>query len=283
MRRVAVRVGIAACSNGLEESARPELERLLQALRAMGMDPVCSPHLFARRSAFSADGEARARALMDFYRDDGIREIFDVSGGDLANEILPWLNYEVIARSDKCLWGYSDLTCVLNAILARTGRTSMLYQARNLVRRDGAGQIARFQDMMAGGDGLTRFSFRFLRGSSMEGVAAGGNVRCLLKLAGTPFWPELRGKILLLEGLGTTVPQAAAYVAQLRQTGALDAAAGILVGTFTRMEERGDRPSFEELLLASVDPGKPVAKTDQVGHGADSRAVRIGARLCLRA
>lgn len=280
---MSARVGIVACSNGLDESARPEVDRLLQTLRSMDLDPVCSPHLFARRSVFSASGEARARALMDFYKDDEICEIFDISGGDLANEVLPWLDYEVIARSNKRLWGYSDLTCVLNAILARTGRTSMLYQVRNLVGWDGAGQRLRFQDELAGGGALSRFSVQFLRGSRMKGIVAGGNARCLIKLAGTPYWPGMQGKVLLLEGLGTSVPQAAAYVAQLRQMGALDAAAGILLGTFTRMEERGDRPSFEELLLVNVDPEKPVAKTFQVGHGADSRAVRIGIEASFHA
>ena len=115
----------------------------------------------------------------------------------------------------------------------------------------------------------------------MEGTVVGGNVRCLLKLAGTPYWPDIRGKILLLEGLGTTVANAAAYVAQLDQLGALKDAAGILLGTFTRMEQRGDIPTFAEILMRRLSADKPVAKTQQIGHGADSRAVRIGGYLHL--
>lgn len=37
---------------------------------------------------------------MDFYKDDTIRIIFDISGGDIANEILSYLDYEQIAKSD---------------------------------------------------------------------------------------------------------------------------------------------------------------------------------------
>ncbi len=33
----------------------------------------------------------------------------------------------------------------------------------------------------------------------MDGIVVGGNIRCLLKLAGTPYWPDMREKILLLE------------------------------------------------------------------------------------
>lgn len=33
----------------------------------------------------------------------------------------------------------------------------------------------------------------------MQGIVVGGNIRCLLKLAGTEYWPDMNGKILLLE------------------------------------------------------------------------------------
>ena len=273
---MAIKVGIAGCSNAIPVNERPEVERLCGVLEEMGYAPVLSPHLFSEKSVYSAWGEARAQALMDFYRDDSIEEIFDISGGDLANEVIPWLDYGVIARSEKRFWGYSDLTCLINAVYARTGKASMLYQARFLIGSDGSGQRERFQN-----GALERFEYRFLRGEHMEGTVVGGNVRCLLKLAGTPYWPDIRGKILLLEGLGTTVANAAAYVAQLDQMGVLEDAAGILLGTFTRMEQRGDSPTFAEILMRRLPEEKPVAKTQQIGHGADSRAVRIGGYLNL--
>ncbi|MGN0801430.1 MAG: LD-carboxypeptidase [Candidatus Faecivicinus sp.] len=270
------KVGIVGCSNGQPESFRPELERLIDVLWDMGFESVCSPHLFARESVFSAGARERAAALMEFYLDDEIDEIFDISGGDLANEVLPWLDYDSIANARKRLWGYSDLTCVLNAIYARTGMPSMLYQVRNFIGEDASGQRRRFGSGM-----LEQFEYQFLQGQHLEGVVVGGNVRCLLKLAGTPYWPEMRGRILLLEGLNVSVAQAAAYIAQLDQLGALDAAAGILLGTFTRMEARGDAPDFAALLQRRLDGSKPLVKTYQIGHGADSRAVCIGGRLTL--
>ena len=42
---------------------------------------------------------------MKFYRDEEIKGIFDVSGGDLANGVLPWLDYETIAKSGKNVLG----------------------------------------------------------------------------------------------------------------------------------------------------------------------------------
>ena len=126
------RVGIVGCSNPLAESRREALEGLLRTLRRIGLEPVTGGNLFAPGGLPAA----RAEALMALYRDPSIDAIFDVTGGDLANEVLGHLDWPVIAVSEKPLWGYSDLTCLLNAILARTGRPSVLYTAWNLVGGD---------------------------------------------------------------------------------------------------------------------------------------------------
>ena len=73
---------------------------------------------------------------MDFYLDDTIDAICDISGGDIANGILPYLDYSVIAKMDKQFWGYSDLTTILNAIYAKTGQTGVLYQIRNVLYKE---------------------------------------------------------------------------------------------------------------------------------------------------
>lgn len=273
------RVGIVGCSNPLAESRREALEGLLRTLRRIGLEPVTGGNLFAPGGLPAA----RAEALMALYRDPSIDAIFDVTGGDLANEVLGHLDWPVIAASEKPLWGYSDLTCLLNAILARTGRPSVLYTAWNLVGGDAARQQRDFCHSLNGGDALFRFDVEFLQGTRMAGDVAGGNIRCLLKLAGTPFWPDLRRRILLLESLGASAEQFRAYIAQLDQIGAFDAAAGVLLGTFTWLEAQGGMEDAVARLSAVLGPEKPLARTRQIGHGADSRAVWIGRRIELSA
>ena len=83
---------------------------------------------------------------MEFYKNDEIDVIFDISGGDIANGILPYLDYDVIANSSKLFWGYSDLTTVINAIYKKTGKASVLYQIRNLIYDYKEQQIADFKN-----------------------------------------------------------------------------------------------------------------------------------------
>lgn len=277
------RIGLTACSNGLTEKEREAVELVKTKLQAMGLRPVESPFLYRRGPVSSGTGRQRAAALTDLFCDPAVKAVFDVSGGDIANEVLNYLDFDAIKRSEAVFFGYSDLTVILDAILARTGKYSGLYQIRNLAGPCGERQEKRFSEtFLTGKDDLFQFKFRFLRGDGMEGAVAGGNVRCLLKLAGTEFWPDLRGKILFLESNGGQVSQMTAYVNQLRQIGAFGQAAGILLGTFSAMEEKGLRPSVEELILEAAEGGIPVAKTQDIGHGCGSSCLMIGERIALQ-
>ncbi len=90
------KVGIVCCSNGLQEGSRKDLQALEQVLKSMGLEPVYSPYLYAQEHVWSGTARQRAEVLMDFYRNEEIRQIFDVSGGDLANGILPDLEGKIL-------------------------------------------------------------------------------------------------------------------------------------------------------------------------------------------
>ena len=263
------KAALVCCSDGLKPEQRPEIEQLKQILSTMGVEPVESPRLYRGQTVFSGTAAQRAELLNGFFADPTIDAIFDVSGGDLASELADFLDYSVIKASHARLWGYSDLTSLLNAIYAQTGREGVLWQARSMTWACGENQQ---RDLQSGT--LFTVPVEFLQGSEMEGVLVGGNIRCLLKLAGTPYFPDLTEKLLLLESLSGSPARINAYLSQLRQMGAFRKVRGIVLGTFTEMEQKKYSPSVEELLLAMTD--KPVAKTKFIGHGPDARAAVIG-------
>lgn len=269
--------GLVCCSDGLDPQKSENTHRLIRALADCGIKAVPGPFLYQCGSVFSGTASQRAEQLMNFLEDDLIDAVFDISGGDLANEILSKLPFERIRAIPKELWGYSDLTCVLNALYQRAGRTGVLYTANNLIRSDAQRQQALFCAYNRGqNEELFTLPCRFLRGEKMEGILVGGNIRCLLKLAGTPSFPDLTDKLLLLEALSCSPARMTALLSQLEQLGAFEKVCGILLGTFAQMEQQGDRPTIEELVLERIPKNLPLAKTDFVGHGADSRAAHIG-------
>lgn len=290
------RIGIVCCSNGQKKEYCEKIRHLEEILKVIGLKPVFNDYIYAKEDVFSGTAKERAQALMDFYRDDAIEGIFDISGGDIANGILPYLDYDIIAGSDKTFWGYSDLTTVINAIYAKTGKASILYQIRNLMYDHGEQQIEDFTNMVINNtDDLFRIDYKFIpsdittgcdgtdanavaggNNREMQGVVVGGNIRCFLKLAGTEYMPDFTGKILLLEGYTGTVAKMETYLCQLEQLGAFRKVSGILLGTFTEMQEKNSVPAMETLIRKFAGKDLPIAVTNQIGHGTDSKGIWIG-------
>ena len=270
--------GITACSNGLPENKKEEISLLADVLGRYGVSSVMSRYLYEKSDGISGSGREKAEELMSFFENPGIRHIFDVSGGDMANEVLGYLDYQKIRESRAVFWGYSDLTVILNAIYAETGKVSVLYQIRNLLYDHGEEQQKRFSQWEENETAdLFALDGRFVQGHHMEGTVVGGNIRCFLKLAGTPYFPDFNDKILFLEARSGQVPQMTTFFSQLQQTGAFDKIKGLILGTFTQMETVSK--DIVPLALRYVKDNLPVFRTLEAGHGTDSKAVIIGGRV----
>ena len=278
-----MRVGISACSDGQFKEWKKQNEELGIILYKQGIEVVFAKHIYAKKDSFSGTDKERAEDLMRFYQDDSIDAIYDISGGDLANGVLKYLDWNVIAGANKIFWGYSDLTTVINAIYTKTGKSSVLFQIKNLVYANGKLQRKRFAEFISKKNNeLFDVKYSFLQGERMEGIVVGGNIRCLLKLAGTEYWPNMDGKILFLEAYGGEVSQIVALFTQLEQMGVFKQVEGIILGTFTAYEKSGATQSVFDLLAGHIPETLPVAKTTEIGHGTDSKAIVIGCNMELR-
>ena len=278
-----MKIGISACSDGQLNEWKKQNEELETILYEQGIEAVFAKHIYAKKDSFGGTDKERAEDLMRFYQDDSIDAIYDISGGDLANGVLKYLDWNVIAGANKTFWGYSDLTAVINAIYTKTGKSSVLFQIKNLVYANGKLQRKRFAEFISKKNNeLFDVNYSFLQGERMEGIVVGGNIRCLLKLAGTEYWPNMDGKILFLEAYGGEVSQIAALFTQLEQMGVFKQVEGIILGTFTAYEKSGATQSVFDLLSGHIPETLPVAKTTEIGHGTDSKAIVIGCNMELR-
>ena len=276
-------VALVALSNGLSSQMQGKIENLCDVLKEMGFHPICSQYLYQQESVRGAKAKLKAEELEQFYNQQAIKAIFDVSGGDIANEVLCELNWDNLKRENKLFWGYSDLTTIVNAIYQMTGTATCLYQVRNLIGTHGAIQQQYFKEtVLESKESLLTFSYQFLQGNQMEGIVVGGNIRCFLKLAGTEFMPDFTDKILFLESRSGGVAQMITFLSQYKQLGAFKKVKGVLLGSFTQMEQENLTPTIEELVVEIIDnPNLPIAKTKEIGHGQDSKAIIIGKTLKL--
>ncbi|MDO3409673.1 LD-carboxypeptidase [Saccharibacillus sp. CPCC 101409] len=271
-------VALIACSDGVPPQDRSRIDALSGHLRGFGLNVAEARTLMCQTGPFSGTPRERAGELNRLFADPAIRAIFDISGGDSANQILPLLDYAAIASSSKPLFGLSDLSAVLNAVSLRSRIRTYHYRAMNLDGSYGERQREEFyRTFFEGLPDLYNFDFEFLRGEDLDGDVIGGNLRCFLKLAGTPYWPDAAGKVLLLESLGGRANRIVSLLAQLAQTGVLERCSGLLLGTFTELESSGEFEIVRDYLLELTrERGIPIVKSGRIGHGEDAKCVVIG-------
>lgn len=275
------KIALVCCSNGLSVEYADNLKKLITILEAMGLNVIKSKYIFAKNSVFSGNEKERADVLMDFYKDNSIKAIFDISGGDAANGILDFLDYDIIDKNYKPFFGYSDLTTIINALYTKTGKCSYLYQVKNLIGEYSQIQQKDFYNSIFNSENeLFSYGYNFIQGDKMEGIVLGGNIRCLLKLSGTEYMPDFNNKILFLESMGGETALIYTYIWHLKQIGAFKNINGILLGTFTTMERNCCKPIVSDILLNILNNKSiPIAVTKDIGHSSNSKCLIIGEKV----
>ena len=275
------KIALVVCSNGKNIEDKDRLGKLESILVEMGLVPIFTKYIYKDKFGCGAKAQVRAEELMSFYKNKEIKAIFDISGGDIANEVLDYLDYDAIKRNYKPFFGYSDLTTVLNALVSKTNEINYLYQILNILESDKIRE--NFEDtFLKNNQTLFDVNWKFFQGNSIEGRVVGGNIRCFLKLAGTKYFPEVENKVLFIEGLGTSIEGLVTHLAQLKQIGVFDKISGLLIGTFTKIEKEISEEELFELVKDFIPEHLPVVKTSEVGHAKDSKVLKIGEMMNIK-
>ncbi|GAA0067218.1 TPA: LD-carboxypeptidase [Clostridium perfringens] len=279
------KIGIISCSNGLSIKNKNIIEELKLNLKSLDIEMVEGDTLYAKEyNLFSGTGEEKARALEKLFLDKDIKMIFDISGGDLANEVLDFLDFNLIKENPKPFFGYSDLTVLLNAIYSQCDITTYNYQLRNLIGKFKEEQMQNFKaSFIEGKEDIFNLDYEWINGSYLEGIVVGGNIRCLLKLAGTKYMPDFKDKILFLESFSGNSAKMVTYITQYKNLGVFNEVKGIILGEFTEMEREDLKPDIVEILNRVIgEINIPILKTRDLGHGADAKCIPIGKYLIFK-
>ena len=271
-------IGLIACSDGRAPEQRDRIEAVKQFFINWGLKIKEAKTIYRKKGDFwSGQPEERAQELMSFYSNPEIKAIFDLSGGDSANQVLPYLDFNIIKQSFKPFFGYSDLTVILNSLFNQANHPSYLYQVMHLVGKDGLKQQEELYQLLFNQAPKINFDYSWIHGDTMSGTMIGGNIRCLLKLAGTKYLPDPKGKILFLESRSGSRNRIATYFAQLDQIGYFSQITGLFLGQFTELEQEDGSNRLFDLIKPFQDRYRfPIIKTDQIGHSSDSRFLKLG-------
>lgn len=289
------RVGlIAPASNAWEDE---DIRFASDVLASLGFEVKHGDHLFKRHGYLAGRDEQRADDVNAMFADESVQGIFALRGGYGTPRILPFLDYHLIAKNPKVLMGYSDITALLHAIHVKTGLVTFhgpiakqvfkpytLAEFKRVLMEPQAGIVLGSPPPFEASEGMVEYENRLTRivGGKASGPLIGGNLSLMTKLLGTPYSPDYRGKILVLEDVGEEPYRVDGMLTHLWLAGKLQQLAGIVFGKFTDAMPDGNSFSMEEVLRHRCEPlGIPVLRGLMVGHVSRQTTLPIGAEVAL--
>jgi len=284
-------IGLVSPANATFE--REPLKMAVEVVQALGFQVRLGEFVAARRGPFAGTDAQRAADVNAMFADDSVAGILAVTGGSGCNRIVDKLDYELIRRKPKFFGGFSDLTCLVNAIHRQTGLVSFhspvavsewndysvqsfLSIAMNAEAAVLRNPVAKpVDDLIAREERITT-----LRAGKAQGRLVGGNLTVLASMAGSAYFPDCRGALLFLEDINEYIYRIDRCLSTLRLAGALSQLSGVVLGRFTKCEpgEGYGSLTLDEVFDDYFLPlNIPVYRGAAIGHIKRKLTVPVGA------
>jgi muramoyltetrapeptide carboxypeptidase len=195
-----------------------------ERLESLGLNVSFGEHVKESDEFLSSSVESRVEDLHSAFSDPTVKGILTAIGGFNSNQLLKYLDYNLIRSNPKVFCGYSDITAVQNAIYCKTGlvtysgphfSTFAMKQridftlehfkkcffseepfdcAPSSFWSDDPWYLDQENRTFVPNDGL-----KVIQTGVAQGSILGGNLCTLNLLHGTEYMPPLRDSILFLE------------------------------------------------------------------------------------
>lgn len=93
----------------------------IERFEEMGLRVTYAKNVEEKDEFASSSIESRVEDLHEAFVNENVKGILTAIGGFNANQILDYLDYDLIKNNPKILCGFSDITALSNAIYAKTG------------------------------------------------------------------------------------------------------------------------------------------------------------------
>lgn len=264
------------------------LELGLDYLEGKGFKVKQGKHIQDNKRFMAGEDEARAADIMHFFRDDAVKLIMATGGGYGSQRILPLLDYDCIRKNPKGLIGFSDTTALQLGLLTRANMPSFTgFGFRDLEEKGPDPLIERTMFACFNNEPYKVQEGNTAIPGKAEGILIGGTLSLITALMGTPFQPDFREAILLIEEVFAEPFQVDSMLSQLELAGVFQAVNGVIFGQFVFCEAK-DHPERDGSIDDVVDEWtqriqRPCLKDFPYGHGSRRAVLPIGKRVLLDA
>ena len=192
--------------------------------RELGLELSFGKRIEEADEFVSASIESRIEDLHDAFRDPEIKAIFTVIGGFNSNQLLQYIDWNLIKNNSKILCGFSDITILNDAIYAKTGMVTYsgphystfgqklhfdytLDYVKKCLFEDESFEILpslewtddRWWENQQDRKPIPNSGWLAVNEGKGEGTILGANLCTFNLLQGTEYFPSLENSILFLE------------------------------------------------------------------------------------
>jgi len=279
-------------------------EIALRRLREMGFKISFSKYAEECDEFKSSSIEHRVEDIHKAFEDKNVKGILPAIGGFNSNQLLKYLDYDLIKANPKILCGYSDITSLQNAIFRKVGLVTYsgphfstfgmlkgldytIEYFKKCVMENGPFEVRPSKEWsddewyknQEKREFIKNKGFLVINEGEAEGTIIGGNLCTLNLLQGTEFMPSLKNTILFIEDDEESKPQHFDRDLQsLIHLPDFDGVKGIVIGRFQKASE------MSEKLLTKIIKTKrelndiPVIANVDFGHTTPHITFPIGGK-----
>lgn len=253
-------------------------KKLLQAENfELIIDQTC---YYASNNYFAAPDKLRLASLQKLIDDNQIQGILMGRGGYGITRIIDELNWEQFKQYPKWIIGFSDITLLHLAIYQYCGCQSV--HGGMLEYLSDSQSLTSLVALLRTGEYRYEFeSNSYNRPGLARGILLGGNLSLITHSIGSPYFPNFKDSILLLEDINENLHSLDRMLWQLARTGIFANLKGLVCGYFTNIQDNS--PSFGQNIYELIthhlrDYNFPIAFNFSAGHQKPNLALCLGAR-----
>ena len=278
-------IGVFSPSSPATATARVRYERGKAYLESKGYR-IVEGDLTGRKDFYRSGSIAqRAGELNALIRDPDVRCIMSSIGGMNSNSLLPYIDYEALAKDPKIVIGYSDVTAILFAIYARTGLVTYYGFPHVLPTPDAWTDEFLDWETQDRAKRPVANALVTVCGGKAEGRLVAGNLNTMEGFWGTRYFPAIReGDILMIEDSMKDASTIERSFAMLKLNGVFERIGGLVLGKHEKFDDRGSgRMPYDILVEVMGDVRFPVLAQFDCCHTHPMLTLPIGSRVGLDA
>lgn len=255
-----------------------------ESFRRLGYNVKYAKNLFSTTNTYAGSIEERAEDFNSMISDPEVKMII-FTGGEVCNEILPYIDYENIKRNPKIILSYSDSTTLLNAVNYMTGLVTFYGSSPRFFKGTPSDYTVlnlkkRIETLDT--EYVKNSEWRVITPGKASGILTGGYLMNYASLLGLEWFEKMPDEdyILFIEDHEkfSSPCVVSKWFSTLEHRGAFKRAKGLIFGHYSLDEY----PVIDEILARLGNRyGIPVVRTEDFGHGENGAILPISIKAEL--